>query len=341
MKIVIPAYEPDKKLFILVRDIKQNSNYDIIIVNDGSSDKCNFIFAKAVREGCIVLSHSTNLGKGTALKTAFSHILNGDSEDDGVVCADCDGQHTWEDIKKIAETIVWHQSEIILGSREFEGAVPLKSLIGNKITRFIFSLASGCKIPDTQTGLRGFPAGMLPWLTGIKGDRYEYEMNQLLEAKASGYGIFSIPIRTIYENNNSGSHFRPVYDSIKIYVPIMKFAISSASCGIIDFISLFILNWLTGNLFLSVVGARVISSIFNYLLNKNIVFKAKKQNFLSSAVKYYGLVAVIMICNYSLIYIFTDILSLNLLTAKVLTELILFFASYYTQKKYIFAGRHI
>jgi len=193
-------------------------------------------------------------------------------EDTGIVCADCDGQHSWNDIKKIAESIIWHKNSIILGCREFTGSVPLKSLIGNKITRSIFALTAGKLISDTQTGLRGFSTELLPWLIQLKGNRYEYEMNQLLEAKASGYELFSIPIKTIYTNNNKSSHFHPIRDSITIYFPIIKFSLSSISSGLVDFILLFVLNWFTQNLFISVIAARTISSIFNYVINRNIVF---------------------------------------------------------------------
>jgi len=338
MKIIIPAYEPDKKLLMLIRDIKENSNYDIIIIDDGSSKNCKFIFTKAENEGCIVLTHKTNLGKGSALKTAFTYVLQESIVEDGVVCADCDGQHSWQDIKKIAENIIWHNIAIILGSREFTGSVPLRSLIGNKITRYIFSFASGCKITDTQTGLRGFSASMLPWLIQINGNRYEYEMNQLLEAKSSGYELFSIPIKTIYENNNKSSHFRPFRDSINIYIPILKFSLSSLSCGIIDFISLFLFNWLTHDLFISVIVARAISSFFNYMLNKNMVFKAKHQTHTNPVIKYYGLVVIILLCNYLMLDFFTNIITLSLFASKILTECILFLISYYTQKRYIFNG---
>ncbi len=340
MKIIIPAYEPDKNLLTLIRNIKENSNYDIIIVNDGSSNKCDFIFSKAENEGCIVLIHEINLGKGAALKTAFKYILNNNIETDGVVCADCDGQHTWQDIMRIAEAVIWHKSSIILGCREFSGSVPARSLIGNKITKVVFSFISGSKVTDTQTGLRGFSVNMLSWLLQIKGNRYEYEMNQLLEAKASGYEIFGIPIETIYENNNKSSHFRPIFDSIKIYLPILKFGLSSASCGIIDFISLFLISWLTGNLLVSVVGARVLSSFCNYLLNKNIVFRANKRYKAGYLIKYYSLAAIILICNYLMMDLFTAIFAMTLLISKILTECILFLFSYYAQKKYIFAGKH-
>lgn len=333
--VIIPAYEPNEKLLLLIDEIQQNSNYDILLVNDGSAESVHYIFNQAVNKGCVVLAHEINQGKGAALKTAFSYIVNNCYEKDGVVCADCDGQHSWEDIQRIAEAIPSNQQAIILGNREFVGKVPIKSLLGNILTRKVFSIVSGYNINDTQTGLRGFSIDMLPWLLQIKGERYEYEMNQLLEAKSSGYRVHSIPIKTIYENNNKGSHFRPFYDSLRIYLPILKFSLSSFTCGAIDLILFFIINWLTGNLIFSVIGARIVSSLGNYLMNRNLVFKARDDLHSKAIIKYYCLAIMIVVGNYLMIEWFTQS-NLSLFSSKIFTEGILFAISYYVQRNYIF-----
>jgi glycosyltransferase involved in cell wall biosynthesis len=335
MNIVIPAYDPDNRLISLIHNIKENCDYDIVIVNDGSSPSCNEIFRKASNLGCTVLVHENNSGKGAALKTAFSYLIDNQQQDD-IVCADCDGQHTWPDILKIANAVGTHTNTIILGCREFVGHVPARSLLGNKITSFVYSVIARSKISDTQTGLRGFSNHMLPWLVTIQGKHYEYEMNQLLESKAAGYDLFSVPIETIYENNNETSHFHPIKDSIRIYLPIIKFMLSSISCGIIDFIALFIFNALTHNLLFSVVAARTISSLCNYFINRTIVFNAQNQSHLSSIVKYYALVVLILVCNYSLISIFVNVVGLPLVVGKLITECILYLLSYIIQHKFIF-----
>lgn len=336
MKIIIPAYEPDARMLKLIDDIKSNSRYDIIIVNDGSGEKCNPIFQKAAEKGCTVLTHEVNQGKGAALKTAFTYLLE-QKNTDGFICADCDGQHTWSDIKNVADAIPSYLSSIVLGCRKFVGKVPLKSMFGNKLTRAIFSMITGNKISDTQTGLRGFSASMIPWLVRLHGNRYEYEMNQLLEAKKAGYNFYCIPIETIYENNNEGSHFHPIRDSIRVYLPILKFSMSSIICAAIDITLLFVLKGITDNLLLAVTGARIVSSLCNYLLNKHVVFEAKSEHKLSTTLlQYYLLVLVILSLNYLLMYLFNEVLLIPLLFSKLLTETTLFGLSYTIQRKFIF-----
>lgn len=167
MIIVIPAYEPNVKMLQLIKEVQQSNSYRVIIVNDGSSVECEGIFEQAAKRGCMVLTHKTNQGKGATLKTAFTHIQTHYPNEEGIVCADCDGQHRWGDIQRVADEIAVHPQTIVLGAREFVGEVPLKSLIGNKVTRTIFSFVVGYKINDTQTGLRGFSVDMLPWLIDI------------------------------------------------------------------------------------------------------------------------------------------------------------------------------
>lgn len=335
MKIIIPAYQPDFRMLKLIENIKCNSNYGIIIVNDGSASECIPVFEKAAGEGCIVLTHKENMGKGAALKTAFTYLMENNNTE-GFICADCDGQHTWTDISRLAEVIPENPTSIVLGCRNFIGKVPFKSMFGNKLTRAVFSLVTGNKITDTQTGLRGFSSCMLPWLVNLAGNRYEYEMNQLLEAKKADYQFLCIPIDTIYENNNEGSHFHPVRDSIRIYLPIFKFSMSSVTCGLLDFIMLFLFKAISGNLLFSVVGARIISSLGNYLLNKNVVFSDRSGKRFTSLIQYYLLAACILTLNYLMISFLNETINIPLVISKLITEAILFGISFFIQHKIIF-----
>ena len=118
---------------------------------------------------------------------------------------------------------------MVLGSRKFTGQVPLRSRFGNSVTRGVFAITTGSKVYDTQTGLRGFPHHMLDWLCEIPGDRFEYEMNMLLAARREGYAIREVFIETVYLEENKSSHFRPLVDSMRIYLPILAFSASSAA----------------------------------------------------------------------------------------------------------------
>ncbi len=270
--ILIPAYQPDHRLIDLVAAIvAAGRGLAIVLVDDGSGPAYAPVFARAEAMGALVLRHAVNRGKGAALKTGFAHIA-ADHPSADVVCADCDGQHRPADILKVAGRLTHSAAVLVLGARAFAGGVPLRSRIGNGVTRGVFLLATGRHLSDTQTGLRGYPASMLAWLRGVRGERFEYELELLLQAVPAGYAVEEVEIETVYLEGNASSHFRPVADSLRVYRPLLAFGASSLGAFLTDTIGLFVLMALTGNLLASVVGARVVSAGVNYLTNQRFVF---------------------------------------------------------------------
>ncbi len=344
LEVVIPAYEPDDKLLMLIDSLKNSlgntCDFDILLINDGSSSEYDMIFTEASKKGCHILTHKINQGKGAALKTAFSYLQNSGYKGE-IVCADCDGQHRPSDILKVASALKNGGKLLVLGCRDFIGKIPLKSRIGNRLTSLLYTMISGQNLKDTQTGLRAFSSELLPWLLQINGNRYEYEMNQLLEAKASDIVLSCIPIETIYENRNEGTHFHPVKDSLRIYLPIFKYLMSSLLAGAVDFLLLFLFMKIMNNLLFSVVISRMISSVINFLCNKKLVFNKSKVSMSESLIKYYLLAGFILLCNYCLIRFLTYGLSLPLTLSKIMTEILLFLLVYKIQKSYIFRKNKI
>ena len=91
--------------------------------------------------------------------------------------------------------------------------MPLRSNFGNHVTRFVFYVTTGCKLHDTQTGLRAFQDTLIPKLLMIPGERYEYEMNVLMYFAKSKEKIIEEWIETVYLEKNESSHFNPIKDS--------------------------------------------------------------------------------------------------------------------------------
>ena len=334
MVIIIPAYNPDNHLIGVLKDLKKVTDNKIIIVNDGSTGK-EKIFNEAKKYG-LVLDHEVNKGKGAAMKTAMKYVKE-NMDEDGVIFVDADGQHKAKDVMRMIEAFNEHRNSLILGVRVFSNDIPKRSLIGNKITRLVFKLYTNKYVSDTQTGLRCFSTKYIPKMLKIEGNRYEYEMNQLVEFAKSKIDIFEVPIETIYEDKkNSTSHFNPIKDSILIYKVFLKYILSSVGSAIIDYIAFILFTLLLGKkgfyLVLSNVLARVISSSFNYTINKNVVFK-KGENTLY---KYFALVILVLMMNTTLLYIFTNIFDIPPALSKLIVEISLFLFSYKMQQKFIF-----
>ena len=337
MTILIPAYEPGEFLVPLVRSIRSvRPAQPIVIVDDGSGVGYAAVFEACEAIGCEIVTHRENRGKGAALKSGFAHIERRFPGAD-VVCADCDGQHTLVDILRVAEAVARGDASIVLGARRFAGDVPLRSRVGNDITRVVFRAATGIGLQDTQTGLRGYPASMLPWLRQVSGERFEYELEILLMAQRAGHRFDEVPIETIYLADNESSHFHPIKDSIRVYVPFVRFALSSLTAFAIDAALLFTMMALTGQLLLSVVVARLGSASVNFAANRAMVFDRRGRAGRSRSVRRYALLAAgLLATNYLVLATLTQGIGLHLVPAKLLTEAALFVASFHLQRRIVF-----
>jgi len=334
--ILIPAYKPDDKMIDLIARLQSAGFSNILVINDGSGPEFDPIFSRAAELGCSVLQHGINMGKGRAMKTGFNHGLVHNLLNDGVITADADGQHTPADIRKIADAMVADPEAMVLGVRNFTGKVPLKSRLGNEITRFFFCLIHGGDVRDTQTGLRGFPAAQIPLILSLPGERYEYEMNMLLATRPNDIRISQIPIDTIYIEGNRSSHFNAFRDSVRIYRLLLKFIASSLISTAVDYLIFALMNILFPSQLLgSVAVARAVSSVINYSINKNVVFK-RKCSARKALVRYYTLAAFIMLANYGIILLLNRGLNMNLYLAKVIADIVLYTISFYIQREHVY-----
>lgn len=334
MVVIIPAYQPDEKLYHLVLSLHEKTDYDIIIIDDGS-DKDKLPLFESLEPYAKVFHHSVNRGKGAALKTALSYVQDEYPADEGVVTIDADGQHLPDDIIRVSKAWEAAPEKLVLGSRAFTGNVPFKSRAGNAITRFVFAISTGIKVFDTQTGLRAFGVFRIPMMLEMKGDRYEYEINVLLYATRHRIPIEEVTIETVYIEDNKSSHFNPLRDAWRIYKMILFFVASSMVAMLLDYVLVLLFSATTKgmaqSLLISVVGARVLSSLANYFMNCKLVFEHRSR---ASIVRYYLLVSAILAINYGLMVVITHIMPLAI--GKILVELTLYPLSFYMQRKYVF-----
>lgn len=282
--VIIPALNPGPNLPAFVQALLDRGIPQVIVVNDGSDRFHAEVFSEIEQSAnCAVLVHQENQGKGQALKTAFSYFLENFAHLDGVVTADADGQHAVEDIYKIGQQLSAEQDKLILGVRNFQKeGVPKRSLFGNTLTSRLFQLLYGVYLRDTQTGLRGIPTGELSWMLDLPGQRYDYEINMLIEARKRGVPFATTPIQTLYFDNNAGSHYNTIADSARIFVSLLagrlKEICSAVTSVLVDLFGFYLLNEIFADLsqplrlFFSTFLARGISSLYSFILNRRLIF---------------------------------------------------------------------
>ena len=334
--VLVPAYKPDERLAVLVaRLCGARRDCAVLVVDDGSGPQYAPFFSAARARGAEVVSSPVNQGKGQALRTGLAHAAATWPEAD-VVCADADGQHTPSDIEAVAAR-VRETGHMTLGVRRFTGPVPLRSRIGNDVTALLFRGATGWRLGDTQTGLRGYPAGQLAWLQEVPGDRYEYELSALLRAHELGMAVEQVEIATVYEPGNTSSHFRPVQDSARIYAPLLRFMGASLASFGIDWLGVMVIFAMTGSLLTAVVGARLVSGTANFFMNRR-VFRAQRGTVARTAVRYAVLAVSLLAASYLMLKALTAV-GIPLGIAKVLGDGAIYVASYVAQRRLVFRER--
>lgn len=346
--ILIPSLEPDNRLPAYVRKLLDSGFGYVVVVDDGSAESYQPIFdGIAGMERTKVLHHDVNHGKGIALKTGYKWIAENLKDCSGVITADADGQHTVPDCIRLAEKLAAGERALYLGSRDFSlPNVPPRSKLGNRSTSVVFFLLYGKWLQDTQTGLRAFRREDLQFMIDVEGERFEYEMNVLIACARANLPMIPITIETVYENDNSGSHYNTWRDSRRIFKVIVKgfvkFMGVSILCFLIDQVLYHLLSALLGGLHLEDVtrigictyGARIVSATVNFLLNKNFVFKLQGSG--KQAVwKYIILCVAIALLSAGGVRLLSAVGMAEWL-AKPIVDLILYFVSYQVQQKWVF-----
>lgn len=334
--ILIPAYNPDRRLLTLVNALQQRTAEDqlILVVDDGS--ETNEVFAELPTSNHLkVVRHDVNQGKGAALKTGFRWVLEHCPETLGVITADADGQHLPDDIVAVMHAFSEQPHALWLGSRDFsEKGIPFRSWLGNNFARITFRVGLRINIPDTQTGLRGIPRSLLKELIDVPSNRFEFELDMLMIAKREELEFESLPIQTVYEHGNKTSNFKPLQDSALIYKKFLKFSGVGIASAAIDYGLFALIYGFTGEILLAIAAARLCSGIFNFSLNRQWVF-GRGGSLFRDASQYTLLAAVLVAANYvltkSLLWI-----GISPFIGKPAAEVIVFMASYRLQKKLVF-----
>lgn len=357
--VLIPSLSPDEKLPAYVRELLDADFGLILVVDDGSAPEYQPIFSRiAGWERCAVTHHEVNRGKGAALRTGFAYIKEHTSLR-GVITADSDGQHTVPDTLKLAAEL-GKKEEVLLGSRDFSRNnpnVPPKSRFGNRLTSAVFRLLYGRWLPDTQTGLRAFCRELIDFMLSVTGDRFEYEMNMLVQCSARKIPIRAVAIETIYHEENKGTHFHPIRDSWRIYKLLLggffRFMGASVICMLVDVLLFSLLKrwgfladlelntpWLRAlsrsvePVLLATVIARVCSATLNFLINKNMVFRIKESK--GAALRYFTLCAAVMLASGVSVSALHALTGVNSTVIKLAVDFLLFFVNYRVQRAWVF-----
>ena len=212
--VIIPTFNNAATLKGVIEDV-MSYTHDIIVVNDGSTDETENILR--LFPAITSIGYSRNAGKGWALRQGFARAL-----ELGYLYAismDSDGQHFARDLPTFINYIAINGDALLVGARNMDqDAVPGKSNFGNRFSNFWFTLETGVRCPDTQSGFRLYPIALLRNMKFFT-KKYEFEIEVLVRASWHGIPVRSVPVSVYYPPPGERiSHFRPFADFARISV---------------------------------------------------------------------------------------------------------------------------
>ena len=211
---VIPAYNEEEALpEVISKTLKYVDR--VIIVNDGSDDKTAEV---AMEAGAEVINHSTNLGKGEALKSGFKVI----KEDAIIITIDGDGQHNPDEIPDLVKPIIESGADLVNGSRYMNGPeenTPAYRRVGQKVLDIATNISAGIKITDSQSGFRAFSPKSRDCFR-FKDNGFGIESEMLVDAAEAGLKIVEVPITVRYDVD--GSTKDPITHGVGVLFNIAK-----------------------------------------------------------------------------------------------------------------------
>lgn len=194
--ILVPCYNEEETIgSVLVQMLSLNPK-NIVIVDDGSTDKSAEIIQYLQNFGNIVLlQHTKNVGVGSALKSGFKYCSNLDTK--YIITVDADNQHSKVDAKRVMNEILKKDVLIASGIRKFHRHIPLKKKFANFVARSTFMLLYGINNPDPLCGLRAYRREILPELLNLE-NGYDWIVSVNKLAKRHSKESVGIDIDAIY-----------------------------------------------------------------------------------------------------------------------------------------------
>lgn len=221
LSIIIPVFNEEKTIAQVIKNVYavefENLTREIIIVDDGSSDKSLSEIKKAIagKNGIRLIAQGKNQGKGAAVAAGIEEATG-----DYIIIQDADFEYDPNDIKKLVLPVLNNQAKVVYGTRlnrmphlgkEEKRARFLLHYFGNRFLSLVTSALYGAWITDMETCYKLFPA-----LAGksfkLRSRRFDFEPEITAKLLKSGYKILELPITTKPRGYEEGKKLRTFHD---------------------------------------------------------------------------------------------------------------------------------
>lgn len=205
VSVIVPAYNEEKKIESVLKEIKSLGVRDIVVVDDGSKDRTYRIASRHAR----VIRVPENKGKGNACRVGALSAKH-----ENLVFIDADGQLSPGDIPSFLNAL--KNCELVIGRRAMQ-RVPLQRRLANSFARFMIRKITKSDLGDCLCGLRAIRKKDFLKLD-LKKDRYEIESEMLIKAARRKFRIKDMPVTVRYRDYKG----MPVLQSLRVTFYLIK-----------------------------------------------------------------------------------------------------------------------
>jgi glycosyltransferase involved in cell wall biosynthesis len=216
VSIIVPAYNEERAIGEVIKKLTQVMTgtglpYEIIVVNDGSVDQTAKV---AAAQDVRLISHPTNMGYGTALKSGIK-----EARYEIIVITDADGTYPSEAIPDLLSHIPAH--DMVVGARKGENVrFPFLRKPTKWILTRLANYLSGRKIPDLNSGLRAMRKEAILPFSRMLPDGFSFTATITLAMLTNGYRVQYLPIN--YARREGKSKFRPIHDTWNFFQLVIR-----------------------------------------------------------------------------------------------------------------------
>ena len=197
--VLIPCYNEAKTIEKVLINVKKNLDeinysYEIIIINDFSSDNTENILKKLkVNENLKIINHDKNMGKGAAVRSGIS-----ESKGELIIIQDADLEYNPRDYKKLLLPFEETDADVVYGSRFIGGGNYVRihffwHFLANKILTFICNFFTNLNLTDMETGYKVFKKNILLSLD-LKENSFGIEPELTIKLSKKNAKFFEVPI---------------------------------------------------------------------------------------------------------------------------------------------------
>ena len=202
---------------------KDKNNWEIILVNDGSTDNTLNILKQQKKSFFKIISYKENKGKGFAIKTGVKYATG-----EYICFTDSDLAYSFEHLNQIIFFL--EKFPIVIGSREVKGsrnnATLLRKAMG-KTFNLITRMTLNTKIKDMQCGLKGFKKEVAKELfSKQKTNDFSFDTEILYLAKKRDYIVKEIPVEISESHTTKKSKVNIFADPFKMLKALFKIRIN-------------------------------------------------------------------------------------------------------------------